>query len=207
MINANALKRYCEMCDRWWGARAYSCPACGDKTVPRARVKASDEKCQACKGKGWVTPSIKMYPGDRVPCSCAKPAAPVSSSAHPDRQTVERPITVNGAENDAMIQLWGVIAHISGLSLSVVVQETREAVHGLVREVRQEQANARPARTLALRCETCQHFKRGSNDPECFEPTLIAAGNNGSLMVRPDFGCSLHSGLDALLSGGAPHGK
>ena len=26
--------------------------------------------CRACKGKGWVTPSIKMYPGDRVQCSC-----------------------------------------------------------------------------------------------------------------------------------------
>lgn len=47
-MNANALKRYCEMCDRWWGSRAYDCPACGDKTVPRARL-ATCSRCGKTK--------------------------------------------------------------------------------------------------------------------------------------------------------------
>lgn len=52
-----------------------------------------------------------------------------------------------------------------------------------------------PQVTVFPKCSTCEHFKLGSNDPECFEPTLIAQGNNGSLLVRPDFGCALHSSL------------
>ena len=40
----------------------------------------SEPRCPNCKGKGWVTPSIKMYPGDRVPCSCQKPPSPPASA-------------------------------------------------------------------------------------------------------------------------------
>ena len=34
--------------------------------------------CRACKGRGWVTPSIKQYPGDRVACSCGGKGAPAA---------------------------------------------------------------------------------------------------------------------------------
>lgn len=57
MVNANALKRYCQICDRWWGARAYTCPACGDKTVPRARLRARVSTGHEFVGGYTVDPS------------------------------------------------------------------------------------------------------------------------------------------------------
>lgn len=47
-------------------------------------------RCLICKGKGWVTPSIKMYPGDRVACSrCASEARPTTEENPNDTMAIQ----------------------------------------------------------------------------------------------------------------------
>lgn len=81
------------------------------------------------------------------------------------------PIVVNGAENDAMIQLWGVIAHISGLPVSAAVSETREAIHDLVRVVRSAPHPLPP---------------QGAHMTDARTPALCSCGTT---LVCPDIGC------------------
>jgi hypothetical protein len=42
-------RRYCEMCDEWYGAAVRECPACGDETV-KADIEPPEPDGEAFRG-------------------------------------------------------------------------------------------------------------------------------------------------------------